>query len=435
MESLETLEAPDPILQADSEPPEEIRATMFSALHHRDYRLLWLGVFSSGIGTWMQVVAQGWLIRSLTPSPFVIGLVSFIGSAPLLLLSLFSGVFVDAFDRQRLLMATQLAQLLLAIGLGLLVSLGAVAIWQVALLSFLAGVATSLSNPTYYALMHDIVGRDDLMSAIALNSTQYNLSRIIGPAIGGAMITAVGMAGCFYLNGLSFLAMMAALMMIRVVSVGHAETVGARDVIPQTLAGLRYVRRRPRVLAILSVASVVGVFGIPFLVFLPIFARDVLGKDALGLSWLMAATGVGAVLSALSQTFLSNYRRRGLVLLVGAMTFGAATIAFALSRQYLPSLFFLAALGGAMVSVTTNTNNLLQTLVRDEMRGRVMSMYSLIFLGLPPLGGLLIGAAADWMGTAGGFHGAQWALALSGGVVVVFAAVVTVAVPRLRALE
>jgi MFS family permease len=198
---------------------------------------------------------------------------------------------------------------------------------------------------------------------------------------------------------------------------------------------LRYVRRRPRVLAILSVAAVVSLFGIPFLVFLPIFARDVLGKDALGLSWLMAATGVGAVASALAQTYLSNYQRRGLVLLVGAMAFGVVTIAFALSRQYGPSLVFLAALGGAMVSVTTNTNNLLQTLVRDEMRGRVMSMYSLIFLGLPPLGGLLIGAAADWMGTAGSFHGAQWALALSGGVVVVFAAVVTVAVPRLRALE
>jgi MFS family permease len=426
MERIESLESPD---------PEDNRATMFSALRHRDYRLLWLGVFSSGIGSWMQVVAQGWLVRSLTPSPLIIGLVSFLGSTPLLLFSLFSGVFVDAFDRRRLLLATQAAQLVLAIALGVLVSSGAVAIWQVALLAFLAGVAVSLSNPTYYAMMHDIVGREDLMSAIALNSAQYNLSRIIGPAIGGVMIAAVGMAGCFYLNGVSFLAMMAALLRIRVVSVGHAERVGVRDVIPQTIAGLRYVRRRPRVLAILSVASVVGLFGIPFLVFLPLLARDVLGKDALGLSWLLAATGVGALTSAMSQTFLSNFQRRGLVLLAGAMAFGAATIAFALSRQYAPSLLFLAAIGGAMVSVTANTNNLLQTLVRDQMRGRVMSMYSLIFLGLPPLGGLLIGAAADWIGPAGGFHGAQLALALSGGVVLIFALVVAIAVPRLRALE
>ncbi|MGH9840111.1 MAG: MFS transporter [Blastocatellia bacterium] len=435
MESLEALEPPDPIVQSESEPPEENRATMFSALRHRDYRLLWLGVFCSGIGTWMQVVAQGWLVRDLTPSPFLIGFVSFAGSLPVLLLSLFSGVFVDTFDRRRLLMATQVAQLLFSVVLGLLVSLQAVTIWQVILLSFLGGVAISLSNPTYYALMHDIVGRDDLMSAISLNSTQYNLSRIIGPAIGGLMITAVGMAGCFYLNGFTFLAMIAALLMMRVVSVGQVESAGVRDVLPQTLAGLRYVRRRPRVLAILSIAAVVSTFGIPFLVFLPVFARDVLGKDALGLSWLMAATGAGAVVSALSQTFLSNYRRRGMVLLLGATAFGVATVAFALSQAYVPSLFYLAALGGAMVSVTTNTNNLLQTLVRDEMRGRVMSMYTLIFMGLPPLGALLVGALADLTGKQGSYHGAQLALAVSGLVVLLFAVSVALAVPRLRALE
>src|SRR5262249_4280213 len=289
--------------------------------------------------------------------------------------------------------------------------------WQVIALSFASGLATTLSNPTYYAFMHDIVERDQLMSAIALNSTQYNLSRIIGPAIAGLMINAVGMAGCFYLNGLSFIAMIVAVLLIRATSVGQAEFTGQREVVRQMIAGIKYIRWRPRVTAILMIAATVSLLVIPYLVFLPVFARDVLGMDARGLSYLMAATGVGAVASALLQAFLGNHRRRGKMLLAGTMLFGAAVTGFALSRSLALSLLCSVMAGVAMVSVTATTNNLLQTLVTDEMRGRVMSMYTFSFLGLPPLGSLLIGALADLIGSRGRYHGAQLALAVSGMVV------------------
>lgn len=408
---------------------------MFSALKIRDYRLLWVGVFLSSMGTWMQILAQGWLVRELTPSPFLIGFVSFAGSLPQLVFSPFSGVYADMFDRKRLLLWTQISQFVFAILLGLLVTLKWITIWQVIVLSFASGIATTMANPTFYAMMHDIVDRERLMSAIALNSTQYNLSRIIGPTIAGLMISAIGIAGCFYLNGLSFLAMIAALWMIRSPSVGHAEFIGQRDVVRQMIAGLRYIRGRPRVTAILVIAATVSLLVIPYLVFLPVFARDVLGMDARGLSLLMAATGIGAVISALLQAFWGNHRHRGKVLLGGTMLFSASLIALGLSTRLGFSLLCLMMTGAAMVSVTATTNNLLQTLVTDEMRGRVMSMYTFSFLGLPPLGSLLIGTLADLIGPRWHYHGAQLALAASGAFVLIFAISVTIGFPRLRSLE
>jgi MFS family permease len=411
------------------------QAAMFSALQVRDFRLLWGGVFLSSIGTWMQTLAQGWLVRDLTPSPFLIGFVSFAGAFPQLAFSLFSGVYADMFDRKRLLLWTQILQFAFAVILGLLVTFKLISIWQVIALSFASGLATTMANPTFYAMIHDIVDRERLMSAIALNSTQYNLSRIIGPTIAGLMISAVGIAGCFYLNGLSFLAMIVALSMIRVSSVGHAEFTGQREVLRQMVAGLRYIRGRPRVTAILIIAATVSLLVIPYLVFLPVIARDVLGMDARGLSLLMAATGIGAVASALVQAFLGNHRRRGKMLLGGTMLFSASVVALSLSRSLGISLICLMMTGAAMVSVTATTNNLLQTLVTDEMRGRVLSMYTFSFLGLPPLGSLLIGALADLIGSHWRYHGVQLALVASGAFVLLFAVSVTVGFPRLRALE
>jgi MFS family permease len=406
----------------------------FGAIEQRDFRLLWIGVFLSSIGTWMQTLAQGWLVRDLTPSPFLIGFVSFAGSFPQLAFSLFSGVYADMFDRRRLLLLTQILQLTLALSLGILVSLKMATIWHVIVLSFASGVATTFANPTYYAFMHDIVERDHLMSAIALNSTQYNLSRIIGPTIAGLMIGAVGIAGCFYINGLSFLAVIVAILMIRAASVGQTRFTGQREVLRQMIAGLRYIRGRPRVTATLIIAATVSLFVVPYLVFLPIFTRDVFGMDAKGLSYLMAATGVGAVFSALMQAYFSNHQRRGQVLVGGTTLFGAAVAGFALSRNFGLTLICLALAGAAMVSVTTTINNLLQTLVTDEMRGRVMSMYTFSFLGLPPLGSLLIGGLADLIGFRWGYHGTQLALAIGGFLIFAFAIGVTISFPRLRAL-
>ncbi len=439
MQSQETTEQPElPACvetEAESELFESRRGAMFRALRHRDYRLLWTGAFLSNIGTWMQSIAQGWLVRDLTPSPFLIGFVAFAGSFPQLAFSLFSGVYADTFNRRRLLIATQAVQMILSSVLGLLVALRVVTIWHVIAISFASGLASTLSNPAYQAFVHDIVGREDLMSGIALNSTQYNLSRVIGPGIGSVMLSTVGIAGCFYFNSLSFLAVIAALMMMRVLPATTSESLSSREVVQQMLAGLRYVRGRPRVTALLIIASVVSVFGIPYLVFLPVFARDVLNKDASGLAYLMAATGIGAVASALLQAFLGNFRGRGKFLLGGTLLFGSVIIVFALSRSFALSMTCLVFIGGAMVSITATINNLLQMLVTDEMRGRVMSMYSLAFMGLAPVGSLLIGSAADLIGSRWNYHGAQLAMAGSGAVVVLFAIYVLITQPRLRTLE
>ncbi|HZS08594.1 MAG TPA: MFS transporter [Blastocatellia bacterium] len=439
MRSPNTVEQPDLPEGADARIESAVfqsrRGAMFRALRHRDYRLLWGGAFLSNIGTWMQAIAQGWLVRELTPSPFLIGFVAFAGSFPQLAFALFSGVYADMFDRRRLLIGTQAVQMILSSILGLLVALNVVTIWQVIAISFASGLAATLSNPAYQAFVHDIVGREDLMSGIALNSTQFNLSRIIGPTVGGIMLSSVGIAGCFYLNGLSFLAVIAALWLIRVSSAGPASAVSHREMIPQLRAGLHYVRGRPRVLALLGMASVVSIFGIPYLVFLPVFARDVLGVEARGLSYLMAATGTGAVVSALVQAFLGNFRGRGRFLIGGMLLFGTSIMVFALSHSFALSCVCLMFIGGAMVSITAMTNNLLQMLVTDEMRGRVMSMYSLAFIGLAPVGSLFIGSIADLIGSRRNYHGVQLALAASGAMVVLFAFYVLIAEPRVRKLE
>jgi MFS family permease len=418
------------------------RPATFRALRHRNYRLIWIGFFLSNIGTWMQVVAQGWLVRELTASTTLIGFVTFAGSFPQLAFSLFGGAYADLFNRRKLLIGTQTVHLFCAAGLGTLVLLRDLHLWQrlsvvhVIAITFISGMSSTLATPAFQALTLDLVGRDDLPSAVALNSAQFNLSRIIGPTIGGVFFSALGIAGCYFLNSASFLAVIAALWLMRLPEWQAPEERHPREVLRQTVAGLRYVHRRPRVQALLGIAAMVSLCGLPYLIFLPVFARDVLAIDARGLAWLWASTGAGALVSALVMAYsLSNSRRRGRLLLVGNVFFGLAVIAFALSRHLALSCFCLLLVGGGMVWITTTVNTLLQMLVRDEMRGRVMSMYALAFLGLPPVGGLLIGALADVIGVRGGHHGAQWALALGGAVIAVFAMVVSVAVPRVKELE
>ena len=414
---------------------------MFRALRHRNYQLFWTGSFLSNIGTWMQTIAQGWLVRELTPSPFLIGFVAFASAFPQLAFSLFSGAYADIFDRRKLLLATQAAQMICALILGLLVSLKVsglwpiLTIWHVIAVSFANGLATTLSSPTYQAMTLDIVGREDLLSAISLNSTQFNLSRIVGPTIGGLMLGAVGIAGCFYVNGLSFLAVIVALMMMRFPARHKHYEQSGREIWRQTMAGLRYMRGRPRVMTLLSIATVASIFGLPYLTFLPIFARDVLGQDASGLAYLMAATGAGAVVSALLLAFFGDFRGRGRLLLGGTLFFGVMVIVFALSHSFTRSFICLMFVGGAMVSITATVNTLLQTLVLDEMRGRVMSFYALTFFGFAPIGSLLVGSAADLIGPRFGYHGTQLALAASGAVIIIFVIYILIAKPRVRELE
>jgi MFS family permease len=390
----------------------------------------------------MQTVAQGWLVRDLTASTALIGFVSFAGSFPQIAFSLFGGVYADLFNRRKLLIATQTVHMFNAAALGGLVLLrdwkllGGLLLWHVIAIAFVSGVSSTLATPAFQALMLDLVRREDLPSAVALNSAQFNLSRIIGPTIGGLLFGVTGIAGCYFLNSASFLAVIAALWLLQLPPWRAPEGRDARDMWRQMVAGIRYVHGRPRVKALLGVAMVISVCGSPFLIFLPVFARDVLNREAQGLAHLWASMGVGALLSALVMAYcLSHSRHRGRLLLGGNVFFGLAVAAFALSRNFTFSCLFLALVGAGMVSITTTVNTLLQTLVQDEMRGRVMSMYALAFIGLPPVGGLLIGALADLIGWRWGHHGAQWALAVGGMVIVLFAIGVTLVVPRIKELE
>ena len=412
------------------------------ALRYRNYRLVWVGFFLSNIGTWMQTVAQGWLVRELTASTAMIGFVSFAGSFPQIAFSLFGGVYADLFNRRKLLIVTQSVYMFNAAALGGMVLLrdrkiwGGLSIGHVIAVAFIGGVSSTLATPAFQALMTDLVAREDLPSAVALNSAQFNLSRIIGPTIGGLLFGAIGISGCYFLNSASFLAVIAALWLLRMPPWRPPNGRDAREMWRQMIAGIRYVHRRPRVKALLGVASVISLCGLPFLIFLPVFARDVLNREAEGLARLWAAMGTGALLSALMMAYvLSKSRRRGRLLLAGNVFFGLAVAAFALSRNFTLSCLFLALSGAGMVSVTTTVNTLLQMLVQDEMRGRVMSMYALAFIGFPPLGSLLIGALADLIGWRAGHHGAQWAMVAGGMTIVLFAIVMTLAAPRIKELE
>ncbi len=390
----------------------------------------------------MQTVAQGWLVRDLTASTALIGFVSFASSFPQIAFSLFGGVYADLFNRRKLLIGTQTVHLICAAGLGALVLLRDLNLWSglsinsLIAITFVSGLSSTLATPAFQALMLDLVDRDDLPSAVALNSAQFNLSRIIGPTIGGLLFGVIGIAGCYFLNSASFLAVIAALRLLRLPPWDAPDDRNAREMWRQLIAGIHYVHRRPRVQALLGVATVISLCGLPYLIFLPVFARDVLNQDARGLAQLWAATGVGALVSALIMAYsLSNSRRRGRMLLIANFFFGLSVAAFALSRNFALSCFCLALVGGGMVSITTTVNTLLQTLVRDEMRGRVMSMYALAFIGLPPVGGLLIGAMADLIGWRWEHHGAQWALATGGAMIALFAIGVALIVPRVRELE
>jgi MFS family permease len=426
----------------DSETAETGFGGTFRALRYRNYRLIWVGFFLSNIGTWMQTVAQGWLVRELTASTALIGFVSFASSSPQIAFSLFGGVYADLFNRRKLLIAMHAVHMFNAAALGALVLLRdwklweGLSLWHVIAITFVSGVSSTLATPAFQALMLDLVRREDLPSAVALNSAQVNLSRIIGPTISGLLFGAIGIAGCYFLNSASFLAVIAALWMLRMPPWRAPDGLNARDLWRQLVAGVRYVRSRPRVQALLSVATVITLCGSSYLIFLPVFARDVLNQEAGGLARLWTALGAGALMSALAMAYgLSNSRHRERLLLAGNAFFGLSVAAFALSRDFALSCFFLALVGAGMVSIMTTVNTLLQILVQDEMRGRVMSIYALAFVGLQPVGGLLIGALADLIGWRWGRHGAQWALAAGGAVIVLLAIRATLVSPRVKELE
>jgi len=406
---------------------------MFRALSHRNYRLFWIGAFLSNIGTWMQAVAQGWLVLQLTNSAFWLGLDAFMAFSPAFFLTLVGGVFADLVDRRRLLIYTQVVAGLAALGLAILVSTGAVNRWIVLGFSFVTGCCMALASPSYLALTYDLVGREDLANAVALNSTQFQLSRVVGPALAGVGFTLFGLAGCFYVNGLSYIAVVMSLGMVRLepgVANPGAPAHSVRDrraLWRDLLDGFRYVRTRPRVSTLLIISAVNSLFGAPYFALIPIYARDVFHLGATGLAWLMGMAGAGAFCGAAFLTILGDFRRKGWFVLGGSLAFGISVIAFALSTNLKLSCLFLFTLGFAIVTSVAAANTLLQKLVTDQMRGRVMSMFLLSFMGTMPIGNILAGSASHRFGV-------PHTLAVGGLVIVIFAVTMMIFNERLRDL-
>jgi MFS family permease len=349
-----------------------------AAFFYRDFRVLWFGAFTSTVGTWMQKVAQSWLVFELTKSSFYLGLDDFLGQLPILLFTLIGGVIADRHDRRRLLIGSQFVQMATAFVLAALVFHGRVHIGHILVLSFTTGLAQAFGGPAYQALIPSLVDKKVLPNAIALNSIQFNLARVVGPLLTGLTMAALGAAMCFVINGVSFFVVILALILL---SVKHIPRADPKPILHELKGGFVYARGEPAIVALTVLASMTTFLGLPLLTFLPVFAREIFLGDIGLYSELMAYSGIGAVSGALVVAWLGRFRHMGLALL--------------LSRTLWLSNILLFLCGAALLIVFSMTASLVQLIVPDHLRGRVMSIYMVAFRGGMPLGSLASGFAAS----------------------------------------
>jgi len=362
-----------------------------AAFTYRDFRVLWFGAFLSTVGTWMQKVAQSWLVFDLTKSSFYLGLDDFLGQLPILLFTLLGGVIADRHDRRRLLLGSQYVQMTTAFTLAGLVYFGYVRVWHILALSSMTGFAQAFGGPAYQSLIPSLVAKKDLPNAIALNSIQFNLARVFGPLLAGAAML-LGTAACFGLNGLSFVVVIVALMSLHI---RHIRPTEKKPILDELQGGIAYARSQPAIIALTILAFLTTFLGLPMLTFLPIFAREIFHGDVGQYTYLMAFSGAGAVIGALVVAWLGRFKHMGVALLIVQVAFGALVTAFALSRVWWWSCLILFLAGAALVVVFSMTASLVQLVVPDHLRGRVVSIYMVAFRGGMPLGSLAGGYAAS----------------------------------------
>jgi MFS family permease len=366
------------------------------ALDNRNFALFFAGQGLSLCGTWMQSLAQSWLIYRLTGSPLLLGLVGFVSQVPVLGFGLLGGVLADRWPRHRLLLITQTLSLLQAIILAGLTLSGHITIGWIMGLAAVLGLINALDMPVRQSFIADLVPRADLPSAIGLNSSAFNAARIIGPSVAGFLVAAVGEGVCFLVNALSFLAVIGCLLAMEVPQKAKAAQAHAIIFLAE---GLRYARSTPHVRAALALIAVLSLTAMPYTVLLPVFAGNVLHTDANGLGWLMAATGMGALAGALRIARRGTIRGLGRLIAGATLLFGVSLLALAASTALWFSIPVLLAVGYGMITGMAGCNTLLQSLVPDHLRGRVMSLYTLFFLGMAPIGSLMAGALAAHLGT------------------------------------
>jgi len=369
------------------------------ALTHRNFRLLWLGALTSSIGTWMQKVAQAWLIVTLTgsSSAFYLGLDSFAGEVPILLFTLIGGVVADRRDRRHMMLTSQVVQMTVAFILVALILSGVIQVWMVVTLSFISGCGQAFGGPAYQSLIPTLVGKEHLPNAVALNSIQFNLARVIGPIVAGVALASFGMVACFGLNGVSFLFVIAAILALRDV---HVPPLATEGIVDQMKGGLRYVRHSYNLKAVMALGFTGAFLGLPLLTFLPVIVKDVFHQDVGFYSRLMTFSGAGAVTGALVVAYIGKHRHIGRLLLIFLGLFGTAMTAFSLSRTPALSAAILFVAGSLLVMCFSLTTSLAQLLAPPELRGRVVSIYMLAFRGGSPLGGLASGWLVTQVGSA-----------------------------------
>ncbi|MCS7285599.1 MAG: MFS transporter [Anaerolineae bacterium] len=398
----------------------------FVSLRYHNYRLWFIGQGFSLMGMWMQSVAQGWVVYELTGSRFALGLVSFMGTIPTIFLTLPAGVIADRTPKRHLLLATQVALMLFAFTLTGLAAAGALQIWHIALVAFLSGIVNSFDAPARQALAVELIeNREDLMNAIALNSTMFNLARVIGPAIGGIVLANLGPAWCFGINGLSFLAVISALVLMNFKDISYAPS--SEPIFRQLAEGFRYISGNRVTQIIVLIVGVSTLFGFSYSTLMPAYAADVLKVGERGLGFLNAAVGIGALCGSLIVASLGRLPRKGWLLLTGSLLFPSALLVFAFSSNYLLSLVFLVLVGAGFVIQNSTGNTLLQSVVPDNLRGRVMAVFSFMFFGMVPFGSLLAGSIAQSFGPVAG-------VAFGAGVNLLFSLAILLWVPAIRSV-
>jgi MFS family permease len=371
------------------------------AFAHRDFRLFFAGQLVSLVGTWMQSVAQSWLVLELTNSPFRLGLIGTLQFAPVLFLSFVAGAMADRLPKRRLLVATQSVMCVQALVLAVLVYRGHVQYWHVVVMAAVYGVANTVDMPTRQAFIVEMVGRESLRSAIALNSAMFNGARVIGPALAGLVIARWGTALAFFANGLSFLAVIAALLALRAAGLPRASS--GRAMRQEVTEGVRYALRTPRIALVMSLVMAVSAFFFNYNTLVPLLARDILHQDAHGFGLLMTSVGCGAVAGAIVLASLGADRPPTNVLVTAALMLGLATMVMASVNSFGLAVALLAVMGFCGMLFMTGANTTVQLSVPDDLRGRVMSLHTLMFAGMTPFGAFLVGSVVEAFGPKAGF--------------------------------
>ena len=360
----------------------------FKAFQYPEFRLMWIGACVSTIGTWMQTQAQSWLVFDMSKDPKMLGLDAFLGQIPIFLFTLVGGVVADRVDRRHILLGSQLVQMSCAIFLATLFSFGAVQIWHILTLSFIVGTAQAFGGPAYQSLIPTLVDKPDLPNAIALNSIQFNLGRMIGPALGLLAFTKLGAAWCFYFNGISYIAVIVTLWLVKSRFTPKSSKESMLDSMKQ---GFLFVQSKTFMSALIVIAFLMTMLGIPLLTFLPVFAKEVFHQGAGGYTMLLEVTGAGSILGALLVATFHQGRDKWRLAVINLIALGFLVVAFAMSSNLWLSYVILFFCSTALISTFALVSSLVQEIVTDEMRGRVMSVYNMAFRGGMPFGSLISG--------------------------------------------